>query len=297
MALHAPSLNAVRMFAVAARHLSFVRAADELHLTHGAVSRQIKLLEETLGVALFERRNRAVFLTREGAAFKLTCDDVMARLAEGVRAIQQAAPQRPLVLSCEPTLAMRWLIPRLGAFRATFPQIELHLFAAGGPVQFQRGHVDLALRRNDFAWGAGCHAEPVAREWTAPVCAPALLQGGQLHLERQGLLHTQSRPDAWQRWGAASGRPVAAATAARYEHFYLSLQAAGAGLGVAIGSVYMVEEELASARLVAPPGGFVEDGSVYFLLSPTPFEGDERRQTVLGWLRRELAATLAAVVR
>ncbi|MDC8756176.1 LysR substrate-binding domain-containing protein [Janthinobacterium fluminis] len=291
MTSHAPSLNAIRMFEVAARHLSFVRAAEELHLTHGAVSRQIRLLEDTLGVALFERRNRAVFLTREGAAFQLTCADVMARLASGIRAIQQAG-ESALVLSCEPTLAMRWLIPRLGAFRERFPRIELHLVAAGGPVDFRRGHVDLALRRNDFQWGTDCHAEPVAREWTAPVCAPALLEAGQLHLERHCQLHTASRPDAWPCWGAASGRATPASRTARYEHFYLSLQAAGAGLGVAIGSVYMVGEELANGRLVAP-AGFVEDGSDYYLLSPTPFAGDARRLDVLGWLREELAATRA----
>ncbi|WP_317205360.1 LysR substrate-binding domain-containing protein [Janthinobacterium sp.] len=291
MTQHIPSLNAIRVFDVAARHLSFVRAAEELHLTHGAVSRQIKQLEGSLGVALFERRNRAVFLTREGLLFQVSCAQVMERLRAGIREIQQAAPERPLVLSCEPTLAMRWLIPRLAAFRASFPRIELHLFAAGGPIRFEGGHVDLALRRNDFPWDPGHHAEPVAPEWIAPVCAPALLEDGALRLARQCLLHTESRADAWQRWGAASGRPWTARRAARYEHFYLSLQAAGAGLGVAIASLYMVEEELADARLAAPAGGFVADGSAYYLLSPTPFAGDARRLLLLDWLRREMAAS------
>lgn len=298
--LRAPSLNAVRMFEAAARHLSFVRAAEELHLTHGAVSRQIKLLEESLGVALFERRNRAVFLTREGSAFQLVCSDVLQRLMAAMQAIRQPVARPPLVVSCEPTLAMRWLIPRVAGFRARFPDIELHLFAAGGPIRFERGHVDLALRRNDFNWDSACHAEPVAPEWIAPVCAPALLEQGRLRLERQCLLHTASRPDAWQRWRAASGdvpggdvpgvEAPAGRDSARYEHFYLSLQAAGAGLGVAIASVYMVEDELAGARLVAP-GAFVADGSEYYLLSPTPFAGDARRLAFLGWVREEFDAT------
>ena len=216
----------------------------------------------------------------------------------GMQAIRQPLAPPPLVVSCEPTLAMRWLIPRLGRFRTRFPDIELHLVAAGGPIRFERGHVDLALRRNDFHWGGECHAEPVAREWIAPVCAPALLAQGRLDLERHCLLHTASRADAWQRWRAASGcaaGPAGAGAAggrhsAHYEHFYLSLQAAGAGLGVAIASIYMVEEELAGARLVAP-AAFVADGSEYYLLSPVPFDADARRMAVLGWLREEFDAT------
>lgn len=287
MNFHMPSLNAIRVFEVAARHLSFVRAADELHVTHGAVSRQIRQLEEMLGVTLFERRNRAVFLTREGAAFKVTCGEVMNQLAIGIRQIKQPAYDQPLVVSCEPTLSMRWLIPRINSFKASCPGIDLHLFAAGGAIDFQSCHVDLALRRNDFNWGPDCYAEPVALELVAPVCAPALLEAGNLHLEQQCLLQTASRPDAWQRWEAASGTPLVSLSSAQYEHFYLTLQAASAGLGVAMGSIYMIEDELKSGRLVAP-FGFLEDGSEYYLLSPVPFGKDHRRLAFLDWLRQEL---------
>ena len=291
--MNMPSLNAIRVFEVAARHLSFVRAADELHVTHGAVSRQIRQLEEMLGVTLFERRNRAVFLTREGAAFKLTCGEVMNQLAIGIRQIKQPSHDQPLVVSCEPTLSMRWLIPRVSSFRASFPGIDLHLFAAGGPIDFQSCHVDLALRRNDFNWGSDCHAEAVAMELVAPVCAPILLEAGKLHLERQCLLQTASRPDAWQRWAAASGTPVVSLSSAQYEHFYLTLQAASAGLGVAMGSIYMIEDDLKSGRLVAPLG-FLEDASEYYLLSPVPFSKDHRRRAFLDWLRQELKNSRSA---
>ncbi|MFZ6748785.1 LysR substrate-binding domain-containing protein [Undibacterium sp. Ren11W] len=287
MNFHMPSLNAIRVFEVAARHLSFVRAADELHVTHGAVSRQIMQLEEMLGVALFERRNRAVFLTREGTAFKLTCSEVMQQLALGIRQIRQPAYDQALLVSCEPTLAMRWLIPRINSFKASCPGIDLHLFAAGGAIDFQSSQVDLALRRNDFNWGQDCHAEPVARELVAPVCAPALLSEGNLHLDQQCLLQTASRPDAWQRWEAASGTPLLSPSRTQYEHFYLTLQAASAGLGVAMASIYMIEEELKTQRLVTPYG-FLEDGSEYYLLSPVPFSQDHRRLAFLDWLRQEL---------
>jgi LysR family glycine cleavage system transcriptional activator len=290
MNFHMPSLNAIRVFEVAARHLSFVRAAEELHVTHGAVSRQIMQLEEALGVALFERRNRAVFLTREGAAFKLTCSEVMQQLALGIRQIRQPDYQQALVVSCEPTLAMRWLIPRINSFKSCCPGIDLHLFAAGGAIDFQSSHVDLALRRNDFKWGLDCHAEPVARELVAPVCVPALLKAGNLHLDQQSLLQTASRPDVWRRWEEASGTSLLSPSSTQYEHFYLTLQAASAGLGVAMASIYMVEEELKNRRLIAP-FGFVEDGSEYYLLSPLPFAADHRRQAFLNWLRDELKTT------
>jgi DNA-binding transcriptional LysR family regulator len=287
-----PSLNAVRVFETAARHGSFVKAADELCVTHGAVSRQIKQLEASLGLALFERRNRAVFLTRAGLQLHEVCREVMQRLEDGVRQLRQTVADSPLVVSCEPTVAMRWLIPRLGRFHATHPEVQLLLYAAGGSVDFAASHIDLALRRNDFHWGADCHAEPVAREWVAAVCAPALLEDGKLRPERQCRLHADSRPEAWEQWQKLSGIMLTNARSARYEHFYLSLQAAGAGLGVAVGSVYMVEDEMAEGRLTAP-FGFVADGSEYVLLSPQPFAADERRQKFLTWLRTEMRASEA----
>lgn len=294
MIFRMPSLNAIRVFEAAARYLSFVKAADELCVTHGAVSRQIKQLEATLGLALFERRNRAVFLTREGKQLQDTCREVMQRLEDGIRKLCKPVSDAPLVLSCEPTIAMRWLIPRLPRFQAEYPDIPILLFAAGGVIDFSSSHVDLALRRNDFNWGPDCYVETVAREWVAPVCSPSLLEHGSLALERQCLLHTSTRSSAWSRWREKSGIAFAETMhASRYEHFYLSLQAAGAGLGVAIGSIYMVEEELASRRLVAP-FGFVEDGSEYVLLSPQPFAGDERRDKFLAWLRAEFSGTLDA---
>lgn len=125
-----PSLNSVRVFEAAARHGSFVKAADELCVTHGAVSRQIKQLEASLGLALFERRNRAVFLTRAGLQLHEVCRDVMQRLEDGLRQLHKSVAERPLVVSCEPTVAMRWLIPRLGRFHASHPEVQL-LYAAG----------------------------------------------------------------------------------------------------------------------------------------------------------------------
>lgn len=290
---HLPSLNAIRVFEVAARHLSLVRAAEELHVTHGAVSRQIKQLEENLGVELFERRNRAIFLTRAGLRLQGTCTDIMRQLEAGLRQLRQADDQ-PLVVSCEPTIAMRWLIPRLGKFRLLHPELEIHLFAAGGPVDLRHGHIDLALRRNDFAWDANYHVAKVARELIAPVCTPGLLKQGKLALNQQCLLHTATRPDAWPQWQKLSRQTARGKSRATYEHFYLSLQAACAGLGVAMASAYMVEDEVRSGQLVAPHT-FLRDGSDYVLLSALPFDEDPRRLAFLEWLQQELEVTAQAV--
>ena len=281
-----PPLNTLRAFEAAARLQSFVRAAEELHVTHGAVSRQVKQLEATLGVDLFERRNRAVFRTPQGTALLEACSEAMGVLGEAVRRIRAPRSASPLVVSCEPTLAMRWLIPRLPAFRALHPGQEVHLLAAGGPVDFERERVDVALRRDDFRWDPRCHAETIAPERVGPVCAPALAKvlrkGGPVTL-----LHSRTRPAAWSHWNRHAKGAVARAGAAHFEHFYLSLQAATAGLGVAIGSEWMVADDLRDGRLVAP-FGFTEDGSAYVMLSLAPFDADPRRARFLAWLREAM---------
>ena len=288
-----PPLNTLKVFEAAARHTSFVRAADELHVTHGAVSRQISQLESSLGVALFERRNRAVFLTPQGNTLFATCQDIMGRLAEVVQRIKAPAAPLPLVLSCEPTIAIRWLVPRLPDFRSRYPEFEIHLLTAGGPVDFARSHVDLALRRNDFNWGSQCHAEPVAPELVGLVCAPRLLTPN-FQTTAQRLLHARSRPDAWKQWSATTGLSLPSDSAAHFEHFYLSLQAASSGLGIAIGSAYMVESDLKDGRLAAP-FEFTPEGSEYMLLSPVPFDQDARRQACLAWFRDAMSQTRMAV--
>ncbi len=285
-----PPLNTLRVFEAAARHGSFVRAAEELHVTHGAVSRQIRQLEQALGTDLFERRNRAVFLTPAGEQLRVAAADAFAILTDSIDRIARRATSSALVVSCEPTLAMRWLIPRLSRFQARHPAIQVHLFAAGGPIDFVRTGVDVALRRNDFAWPAHVHAEPICDEWIGPVHAPQADATA-----RRRLLHTATRPDAWQTWWRVSGtaRPRGRLPEVRYEHFYLSLQAALAGQGTAIASKLMAGDDLNDGRLVAPEG-FRRDGSAYCLLAGAPITPDSPAGAWLAWLREETAATLVA---
>jgi DNA-binding transcriptional LysR family regulator len=289
------SLNALRVFEAAARRQSFMRAADELHVTPGAISRQIRVLEDQLGVALFERHSRAVFLTDAGRALLVATSQALALVEHAVERIQREKAKNVLVLSCEPTIAMKWLIPRLSSFHAEHPDVLLHLMTAGGPIDFAQTGVDVALRRNDFRWDIGLHAEHVCDEYVGPICSPDAARRGD-DLKEAARLSTKSRPDAWSRWYETSGRQWLPAREALYEHFYLSIKAAAANLGVALASALMVDQDIAEGRLTAP-FGFTRDGSAYYLLAPARLRDDPRINKLLWWLRGELAQTLTGAVQ
>lgn len=286
MAARLPSLSALRAFESAARHLNFGRAGDELFVTHSAVSKQIRLLEDDLGVALFERRNRAVFLTDAGRRLLGTMSEVFRQISECCDEIKGGG-SAPLVLSCEPTFTQRWLIPRLPQFNALHPDIEVHVLAAGGPVNFDRSHIDLALRRSDFSWSPKLFMETVVEERVGPVCAPGLLASNGNDILSLPRIHSATRRDAWARYIAdkriADPDPPGSQV---FEHFYLSIEAAIAGLGAAIGPEPLVADAVRSGQLVAPRG-FSTNGYSYILLSRVPFDGDSRKRTFLSWLRQQ----------
>jgi len=286
-----PPLGAFRVFDVAAQTQSFVKAADILNVTHGAVSRQIRQLEETLGVDLFERRNRAVFLTAAGHALQATTTAIFEQLEGTVHRLRQQAHDNILVLSCEPTIAMKWLIPRLPAFQKACPDIQLHLSAAGGPIDFQKSGVDLALRRDDFKWDSDIQTVVICDEWVGPVCVPANVSSLETGAQ---ILHTKSRPAAWKHWKKAAGVTVAEAGRVQYEHFYLCIQAAVAGLGVAMSSFFMAQDEVDRRQLVAPYG-FVRDGSRYCLLASQPLEENPRCQRFAQWVTQEMQACVESI--
>ncbi|MBO9538235.1 LysR family transcriptional regulator [Herbaspirillum sp.] len=286
-----PSLLALRCFEAAARLENFSRAAVELHLTHGAVSRAVRLLEDELGVALFERRSRRVFLTDAGRTLARAVGNGMGLMRQAVAELRASARQgRRWVLSCEPTLLMRWLIPRWPDFQGRHPGFDLHLVAGGGPFSFASG-MDLAIRRDDFPWPEGCHVEPLFAEKVGPVCRPdkaadwfSATRAGSALKPGAPRLHTRTRSGAWREWAEAASQPVPDGPAQTFDHFYFSLQAAVAGLGVAIGPWHLVRDDLDSGVLAAPLG-FVEDGSRYCLLSPQPLPPDSPQADLLAWLR------------
>lgn len=289
-----PSLTGLRCFEVAARTESFSKAAKELHLTHGAISRAIRQLEDELGVALFERRNRAVFLTDAGRELAESVTDAFSGIRRTTRSIRTAREQS-VTIACEPSLLMRWLIPRLPDFELAHPGVQLRLIAAKAGALDDDAH--LSIRRDDVLQPPGWHVAGLFAEQTGPVCAPHRvadffdLHAGVPRL-RSGapLLHTRTRPEAWTDWfRLADIAPARAPEEGQwFEHFYFSLQAASAGLGVAIGPYWLVQSDL-TAGLLSAPLGFQPDGSNYNLLSPTPFDAHPSVKTAATWLRRMCA--------
>ncbi|QHS37543.1 LysR family transcriptional regulator [Alcaligenes faecalis] len=280
-----PNLTAFRYFDTAAQAGSFVQAAQLLHVTHGAVSRQIRALEESLGVELFERRNRAVFLTPAGRQLLHVTAPMFERLEDVVYQLQQTQREHALAVSCEPTIAMKWLIPRLGDFHALYPNITVHLITAGGPVNFAQMGVDLAIRRDDFHWADAVCGLKLCEEMIGPVC-----QAQYPHAQdtaKQVLIQSSSRPQAWATWARLSGNSLRSAGKLELEHFYLCIQAALSGQGMTIVSRLMVEDELQSGQLIAPQG-FIPDGSAYYLLSPQALDQNPRAEVFASWLSEQL---------
>jgi len=255
-----PPLNALRSFEATARLGSLLAAAEELCVTHGAVSRQVKLLEAWAGVALFERVGRRLRLTEAGHAYQAALGgalDAVAAASGRLRA-RGRGPQ-PLAVNALPTFAMRWLLPRLAGFQRQAPDIELRLVTSDEPIErLAPGAFDVAIRRRVGAWPSGFVGGAFLAEHEIPVCAPALLRRAPIErprdLAQQTLLHADKRPGAWSRWLDAAGVPEVEQQAPRqrFDHFYLALQAAADGLGVALGPLPIIQDDLAAGRLVAP---------------------------------------------
>lgn len=281
------SLDDLRAFEAVARVGSVRLAADELALTHSAVSRRITKLSEELGFRLFERSGRGLRLTPAGEALKLTTSRFFAELTatvESLRAVE--VRQNTLVLSCEPSVAMRWLIPRLGHFQAAYPGVALHLSVGGGLVQFDRDRIDLAIRRLDFALPAAWHVRRLFEERVGPVMTAQLV-----HAFERGhyiALGSKTRPDAWSRWLSAHPAIPPPAEVRFYDHHSLIVEAASAELGVALSPFILAIDDIKRGRLVAP-AGFDADGTHYGLIWAGDAELSGSTLDLAGWLSHEFA--------
>ena len=265
-------------------------AAQELHVTHGAVSRQVQNLERSLGVSLFERQTRALRPTPQARQLAAVVRDALDQIDAAARQISHRTPAGPLTLSCEPTLLMRWLIPRLPDLAMDVPDVTVHLSAGGGPVFFERDNIDLAIRRDDFPFPEETSRTRLFAERIGPVCRPDLATRltGAADLTGAALLHTGTRPQAWDDWRRITGMKAEPASQQTLEHFYLTLQAAAAGVGVAIAPYAVVRDDLERGQLVAP-FGFVPDGTSYHLLGHQSPEQDGRVRQLTAWLHAQTA--------
>jgi LysR family transcriptional regulator, glycine cleavage system transcriptional activator len=287
-----PPLNALRAFETAARLSSFKDAAAELGVTHGAISRQVRLLEDWLGPpALFQRLNRRVALTPTGAALLAETGPALDRLAAAAERHQARggkAPPAVLRVNALATFSLRWLLPRLGQFRERHPEIEIQLSTSNEPVDALREPYDLIIRGGpDTFYGFSCRLFLTERR--LPVCSPALLARLPLDevadLKRHTLLHTSALPRVWPDWLAAAGAPdLEPASFLTLDHFYLTLQAALDGLGVAMGPTALIADDLMAGRLVAPLAGVTLPARAYHIYLPDTPVGDPAVGAFCRWL-------------
>jgi len=285
-----PQLSTLRVFEVAARHQNLVRAAEELNVTHGAVSKQVQALEAELGEALFERRNRGVHLTERAKWLSAKLSEIFLEIETTFQDFRAHSGPRPLIVSCEPTLCLKLLIPSLSELKHE-TGLDIRFMAAGGPIDFTRDHVDLAIRRNDFLIDNALFVTDLAEERMGPVASPAFLNERMGAAVKPDLLHSATRPTAWRDWKKRASVPLKARHDVSYEHHYLAIQAAEAGQGLAMASVHMVARDLFLGRLKAPYG-FIGDGAKYVLLSPSKVENDPRQEAFVQWLRAKMSRNI-----
>lgn len=269
-----PSLAALQAFEAAARLESFTRAAEELHLTQGAVSRQVATLEASLGLKLFERIRQRIVPTEAGRAYAAEIRDILSRLQTAtLSTMAMKNVGGTLSLALLPTFGTRWLIPRLPDFFARHPEIAIDFSTRIVPFDFAREPFDAAIHFGDPTW-PGTSAHRLMGEMIVPVASPAFLEREAIKrpedLVRVPLLRQATRPQGWAEWFEAQGLdPETARPGPRFEQFAMVAQAAVAGLGVAVVPRFLIEDELKSGQLVIPFDRPVESRQSYWLVYPT----------------------------
>ena len=289
-----PPLNALRAFEAAARLSSVSQAAEQLNVTHGAVSRQLKVLEEHLGVSLCVKEVRGLKLTEAGVRLRDASSEAFDRLRNVCTELTQSHIDAPFVLGCSGSLLARWFIPRLGRLNADLPDLRLHLSAGEGDLDPRKPGLDALLVFAEPPWPADMQVYELGSERIGPVLSPRLGRYQQLchapasALLGEPLLHTTSRPQAWPSWAQQHALDAKALNYGQgFEHLYYLLEAAVAGLGVAIAPEPLVAEDLKAGRLVAP-WGFKQTPAQLALWLPKR-AADGRARQLAQWLKAELA--------
>ena len=288
-----PPLNALRAFESAARLLSVSKAGDELHVTHGAVSRQIRALEEELGIRLVSKDGRGIKLTDAGMRLRDAAGETFERLRLVCAELKRQTRDAPFVLGCPGSLLARWFIPRLDRLNRELPELRLQLSTSHGELDPRSPQVDATLLFAEPPWPADMQVFELAAERIGPVLSPRYARFAELHrapaaaLLGEPLLYTSSRPQAWPSWAAGNALDSGALRYGQgFEHLYYLLEAAAAGLGVAIAPQQLVADDLAAGRLVAP-WGFVETSARLALWQPLRSR-DQRAAQLARWLAAEL---------
>jgi LysR family glycine cleavage system transcriptional activator len=307
MSSRLPPLASLRAFEAAARHLSFAKAAEDLFVTPGAISQQVKQLEDWLGVALFRRLPKGVLLTDAGQLYGSELREVFARLTIASERVRRYGASPVLTASMSPSLAARWLIPRLGTFRARHPDIDVRIEVNPLPTDFARENVDVAIRHGPGPSWPGLHADLLFPHVVFPVCSPGLLAAGvplrdPRDLAQFTLLHEDTWADSlgrlhdipWGAWLAAVGAgDVDASRGLHFAQTHMSMQAAMAGQGVALANHVLAGEDLRAGRLVRPLPQEVAADSSYWFVCPESAVTRPRVAAFRAWVLEEAASERA----
>ena len=286
-------LNALRAFEASGRHLSFTRAAEELCVTQAAISHQIKALEERIGAPLFRRLPRGLALTEEGQALMPAVGDSIDRLCRAMSRFEAGAVRDVLSIGVVGTFAVRWLMPRLEAFRQAHPLIELRLFTHNNKVDLAADGLDMAIRFGDGDW-PGLEAVRLVRAPMSPLCAPALAQRLETPASLSGVPLLRSyRHLEWRAWFAAAEVEPPPIRGPVFDSLTLMIHAAVAGQGAVLAPPSLFQAELASGQLVQPFSTLCEVGA-YWLAWLRHRPATEAMAVFQGWCLEQAAIADAA---
>jgi LysR family glycine cleavage system transcriptional activator len=300
LARRLPPLNALRAFEAAARHLSFLKAADELAVTPAAVSQQIKQLEAWIGTPLFRRRTRGVLLTDVGQEYWPKLRDALDALESATRRVTGREAAASLGVSAVPSVCARWLIPRLGSLRAALGAVEVRILAENGVTNFDDGS-DVAVRQGPGPY-PGLRADLLFPGDVFPVCSPRLLEGPHplrtpADLAHATLIHEAPdplhEPDfRWPRWLDELGvRGVDGMRGPQFTYSHMAVQAAIAGHGVALAALPYVADDLVTGQLVRPFPDVLKSGFTFWIVCPEARAEEPNIAAFRRWALAEAAAS------
>ncbi|MFJ2480752.1 transcriptional regulator GcvA [Pseudomonas sp. NPDC087598] len=291
MAVRLPSLNGLRAFESAARHMSFTKAAEELNVTQTAISHQIRRLEEELGVSLFLRLKDGLALTESGQDYLPGVRSAFHELRYSTEQLLASRNKPVLTISTLVSVASKWLLSRLPAFQQAFPDIEVRVSASTELVDFRHGGIDAAIRYGRGDW-KGLRADFLMSDEIFPVCSPALLNGTKALSTPADLInHTMLQvsgmtADDWNLWLRAEGQPPRLAEAPRltFDLAMMAVQAAIDGQGVCIGRSTYVDDDLRAGRLLVPFDLRLQDDLGFYLVTPHETADSKKIVALRTWL-------------
>ncbi|MCT4656609.1 MAG: transcriptional regulator GcvA [Cohaesibacter sp.] len=293
MLKYLPSLSALRAFEAAARHLSFTKAASELGVTQSAISRQMRAMEDLLGLRLFERTGHGLVLTEAGEVY---AQKIRTKLQDIETATLELLAYRgqggELTIACLPTFGARWLVPRLNKFTAAHPEVLIHVVTKIEPFEFMGADIDAAFHFGEGAW-PNALTDPLMPEYIVPLGHPDLLKhneeiGLPALLLEQPLLQATSRPNLWSHWFNTTGHHHPNPhVGPRFEHFHMVIRAAASKMGIALLPRFLVEEELASGELVALDTHLTRSNGDYYFVYPQSKRANPNLQIFRTWVMRE----------